>query len=67
MVQTPPETTIFESYNNIRASGKEELRFLQLIQAWKFDRMYGMPSDALGLMYFGVVSDPMNIYPTSEG
>ena len=52
MVQTPPVTTISESYNNAGTSGKVNLRFLQLVQGWKPDRMYSMPSNALGLKYF---------------
>jgi len=52
MVQTPPVTSTSERHNDLDASWKENLCFLQLVLAWKSDIMYGVSSDASGLKRF---------------
>ena len=52
MVQTPSITVISEGYNNIGTGWKEMPCFLQLIQGWESDIVYGVPTNALGLTHF---------------
>ena len=48
MVKPPLVTTTSRRYDSGGTSGKEKLRFPQLIQRWKSDGKHGGSSDALG-------------------
>jgi hypothetical protein len=66
-IQTHPVITISKICDSDGTSGKEKLRFLQLIYGWKSDEMHGMSCDVLHPNTLRAAPDPTDMYPIPEG